>query len=96
VGTAAVKELFDDASKLVGYAVYVKTNAASEGGAGWYWYERVPLTSMAPNTQGIVADGPGASGPAKAICVGCHAGAGSNADHTTLGSSDFVYTQVGR
>jgi hypothetical protein len=94
MGTAAVKELLDDASKLVGYAVYVKTKPASEGGAGWYWYERVPLTSMAPNTLGVVADGLGSEGRANAICVGCHAGAGTNADHTTLGSSDFVYTQV--
>ena len=94
VGSAAVKELYDDTDTLVGYAVYAKVKATSDGGASWYWYERVPTTSAAPNTAGIVADGLGSGGRAQSICVGCHAGAGSNDDHTLLGSSDFVYQQV--
>jgi hypothetical protein len=67
----------------------------SDGGAGWYWYERAPLSSAPPHdSAGVVADGLGTEGAAKNICVGCHAAAGSNPDHTVLGSSDFVYTQV--
>jgi hypothetical protein len=95
VGTASVKELLDDASTLVGYAVGVKIDAKSDGGANWYWYERVPLSSMAPHdSNGVVADGLGSAGTAQSICVGCHAGAGSNEGHTVMGSSDYVYLQV--
>ena len=41
VGSAGVKELYDDSGALRGYAVYVKTQATSLGGASWYWYERI-------------------------------------------------------
>jgi hypothetical protein len=97
-GAAAVKELFasaDDA-KPVGYAVYLKTNTESAGGDNWYWYERVPNDSAAPHDDnGVVADGLGNSGPAKSICVGCHAAAGSDMAHTpTTGGRDQVYTPV--
>ena len=96
IGSAVVKELYDDANALVGYAVYVKTKDTSKNGDNWYWYERVPLSSGAPhNAAGVVADGLGNDGQALAICVSCHSGAGSNADHTVLGSSDFVYDQIG-
>ena len=97
MGSAGVKELYDKEGKtIVGIAVYVKTTPSSAGGSNWYWYERVPLESEAPHdAKGIVADGLGASGPAKEICVGCHAGAGSDAAHTpSPGGSDQVYTQV--
>lgn len=97
LGSAGVKELYDATGKeIVGVAVYVKTKATSDGGSSWYWYERVPLASAAPHdAKGVVADGLGASGPAKDICVGCHAGAGSDAAHTpTPGALDQVYTQV--
>jgi len=95
VGTAAVKELYDDASELVGYAVAVKVRDESEAGDGWYWYERVPLDSAAPHDDnGVVADGLGSAGAAKSICVGCHAGAGSDAAHSLSASSDFVYLQA--
>jgi len=95
VNTASVKELYDDSSNLVGYAVAVKVKAASDGGDGWYWYERVPLSSDAPHDkEGVVADGLGSAGAAKSICVGCHAGAGSDAAHDVMGSSDFVYLQA--
>lgn len=96
IGSAAVKELYDDTDTLVGYAVYAKVKPTSDGGASWYWYERVPTTSMAPNTNGVVADGLGSEGRALSICVGCHAAAGTNDDHTVLGSSDFVYDQISR
>jgi len=95
VGSAAVKELYDDSMALVGYAVYVKTKATSDHGNNWYWYERVPLASAVPhNSAGVVADGIRTEGQALAICVGCHSAAGSNSDHTVLGSSDFVYDQI--
>lgn len=97
-GAAAVKELFTDASATtpVGYALYVKTQADSAGGANWYWYERVPSDSAAPHdANGVVADGMGSSGPAMSICVGCHAAAGSDPAHTpSAGARDLVYTAV--
>ena len=95
VGTAGVKELYDDSMALVGYAVYVKTKATSAGGDNWYFYERVPLTSTVPhNAKGVVADGLGSAGAADSICVSCHAAAGSDMTHTVSGSSDFVYDQI--
>jgi hypothetical protein len=96
-GSAAVKELLDDSSNLVGYAVSVKIKATSDGGGSWYWYERVPLDSPAPHdARGVIADGLGTEGTAKSICVGCHAAAGSDSTHSVLGSSDFIYLQVGK
>lgn len=86
-GSAAVKELYDDDTKLVGYAVEVKTAETSDEGANWYWYERLPGT-------GVVADGFGTSGNPKTVCVGCHAAAGSDETHTVTGSSDYVYGVV--
>ena len=97
-GSAAVKELYASATdtKPVGYAVYLKTADDSAAGAAWYWYERVPTDSEAPHdAKGVVADGLGTAGPAKDICVGCHAGAGSDAMHTpSVGGRDQVYTPV--
>jgi hypothetical protein len=92
VDAAAVKELYDAAgTSVVGIAVYRKVSTATTGDA-WYFYERVPLDSPAPHdANGVVADGLGTSGAAKTICVGCHAGAGSDAQHS---GHDFVYTQV--
>lgn len=95
IGSASVKELYDDASNLVGYATSLKLAGSSKGGESWYWYERVPLDSPAPHdAQGVVADGLGDGGPAKSICVGCHAAAASDAQHSVTGSSDYVYLQV--
>jgi hypothetical protein len=97
-GAAAVKELYTSVTDTtpVGYAVYLKTAADSAAGANWYWYERVPLDSMAPHdANGVVADGTGGSGTANSICVGCHTAAGSDAAHTpSVGGRDFVYTPV--
>ncbi len=65
---------------------------AGTTGDTWFWYEKVPLDSAAPHdAKGVVAFGDGSSGPAKDICVGCHAAAGSDAMHS---GHDFVYTQV--
>jgi hypothetical protein len=97
-GAASVKELYDSATATapVGFAVYLKTDASSAGGANWYWYERVPAASDAPHDgNGVVADGKGDSGAAKSVCVGCHGGAGMDAAHTpSPGGRDLVYTPV--
>lgn len=92
IGAASVKELYDDAgAQIVGYAVGLKVSADTTG-AGWYWYENVPLDHPAPHDdRGVVADGIGSSGAALDICVGCHVGAGADAQHS---GHDFVYTQV--
>ncbi len=99
IDAAAVKELYAtmDGTTLVGYAVYLKTKADSAAGANWYWYERVPVDSMAAphDAVGVVADGMGTSGPALSICVGCHNAAGSDGVHTpSAGGRDQVYTPV--
>lgn len=97
-GAAAVKELYasEDADDPVGYAVYLKTDKDSADGDNWYWYERVPLDHPAPHDDdGVVADGLGDDGPAKNICVACHAAAGTDAAHTpSKGGRDQVYTPV--
>lgn len=88
-GAAAVKELYAsaDAKEPMGYSVYLKTAADSDDGANWYWYERIG--------DSTVADGLGNSGPAKSICVGCHAAAGADDAHTpSQGGRDQVYTPV--
>jgi hypothetical protein len=92
VDSASVKELYDSAGQnIVGYAVYRHITAGTTG-SNWYFYERVPQTSAAPHdSNGIVADGVGSSGPAQTICVSCHQAAGSDAAHS---GHDFVYTQV--
>lgn len=100
-GAAAVKEIYDSptATTPIAFAVYLKTSADSSGGANWYWYEQVPVATdpnMVPHdSNGVVADGKGGSGPAKDICVGCHIAAGSDAAHTpSTGGRDQVYTPV--
>lgn len=92
VGAAGVKELYDaTGATVVGYAVEVHTKAGKTGDT-WYWYERVPLDHPAPHdSQGVVADSDGGSGPALTICVGCHKDTGIDAGHS---GHDFVYTQV--
>jgi cytochrome c553 len=97
-GASAVKELYTSmtATTPAGYAVYLKTDAASADGVNWYWYERVPASSDAPkDANGIVADGKGGSGAALTICVGCHKAAGADSSHTpSPGGRDQVYTPV--
>lgn len=59
---ATVKELYGDGmDTLIGYAVSRKTAAQSEGGATWYWYERINAT-----VYGGDLDVP--------LCTGCHGG----------------------
>jgi hypothetical protein len=83
VGSANVKEIYDTAgTTIVGYALYRKM--AAGGADSWYLYEKT-------KNDGIVANGLGTGGAPKTICVGCHNGAGSDANHS---GHDFVYTQV--
>jgi hypothetical protein len=82
VGAAAVKELYDDSgATLIGHAVYRKLKAGA--GESFYWWE--------DSNGATVANGTGDQGAAKMVCVGCHAGAGSDANHS---GHDFVYTQA--
>lgn len=64
VGAASVKEFYDGANKVNGWAAYVKTQAASDGGKGWYWYEVFDATPGAD---------PASEGLGDTTCTGCHA-----------------------
>lgn len=86
--SAGVKELWDKAGgQVMGYAVYLKTDADSANGANWYWYEDNPAINP---VGGVVADGMGTSGNPKDVCVSCHVAAASDDQHP--GAGDFVYT----
>ncbi len=80
-GSAAVKELQNAAGMIIGYAVERRVNAMA-GGAGWYYYEKVPAGTMLPTPNPVEADGTVADGlgnamgtNAMAVCTGCHSGA---------------------
>ncbi len=96
VGAAAVEELYLRATdrEPAGYAVTVKSDADRAGGDGWYWYARVGGQTKLPHDgAGVVADGLGAGGLARTVCVACHGTAGADADHTpSTGGRDFVFT----
>ncbi len=64
MGSSIVKEMYDDKGKLQGWAVMVKTEAASKGGKGWFWYE---VTSTTDGSK------PVAAGNGVPLCFGCHA-----------------------
>ncbi len=63
-GAGVVKEMFAKDGKLRGWAVAVKTEADSQDGNGWYWYE---VKSTTDNSNPVAA----ANGVA--LCTGCHA-----------------------
>lgn len=63
IGAAAVKELYSASGELGGWAVSIKTDADSNGGQGWYWYEILGTSSDST----VVADGNGVP-----LCFGCH------------------------
>lgn len=82
VGSAAVKELYDESgARVVGHAVYRKTKPG--GTESFYYYEAM--------NGAVAADGLGTGGVSKMVCAGCHAAAGSDAEHP---GHDAVYTQV--
>ncbi len=66
-GSAAVKEMYDEGRELLGWAVSVKTDADSDRGRNWYWYETISTT----DPSDIVVEGMGAQ-----LCVRCHARGG--------------------
>jgi hypothetical protein len=61
VGAATVKEMYDDAGRIMGYGVSRKVEAG--GAEGWYWYER--LRDRNPNADGMN----------EGSCPACHEGA---------------------
>lgn len=63
MGSSAVKELWGTGAKLNGWAVFVKTQADSANGGGFYWYENYSTT----DNSNPVADGNGS-----VQCTGCH------------------------
>lgn len=62
-GSAVVKEMYSAKGDLQGWAVAVKTAAASDDGKGWYWYE---VKSTTDNRRPVAA----ANGVT--LCSGCH------------------------
>ena len=63
VGSGAVKEMYDGDGDLQGWAVMQKTQADSDGGKGWFWYE-VTSTTDGSSPVGI--------GNGIPLCSGCH------------------------
>lgn len=65
-GAIAVKELFrQSTTKVIGWAVGIKTQAKSNGGAGWYWYEIIDYATNNPDVY---------VGQNLAVCTNCHKG----------------------
>jgi hypothetical protein len=64
INSATVKEIYTADNRINGYAVAIKTQANSDSGRGWYWYE---ILGLANGSGSVVASSNGASG-----CAGCH------------------------
>jgi len=62
-GAGVVKEMFNQEGKVRGWAVAIKTQADSQDGEGWYWYE---VKSTTDNSRPVAA----ANGVK--LCTGCH------------------------
>lgn len=62
-GAAVVKEMFTESGDLRGWAVAIKTDADSDEGKGWYWYE---VKSTTDNRR------PVAAAKGVSLCTGCH------------------------
>jgi hypothetical protein len=58
-GAVAVKELYGEGDRVLGWSVAIKTEATSAVGANWYWYEKFEAR--------VVADGKGVL-----LCRSCH------------------------
>jgi len=67
-GSSVVKEMYSADDELEGWAVMVKTEDASKGGQGWFWYEITSTTDPEPF----------AIGNGVPLCFGCH---GSGRDY---------------
>lgn len=103
-GAASVKELYASAAATtpIGYAVSLKLDDDSAGGAGWYWYERYAGSS---GSFQVVADGRGDAGAAKPVRRlpssggprrGKHADAGSSRSGLHAGTAAIALGQQGR
>ncbi len=64
MGSGVVKEMYNADGNLQGWAVMLKTQADSDGGKGWFWYE---VTSTTDGSS------PVAIGNGIPLCFGCHA-----------------------
>jgi hypothetical protein len=62
IRAAAVKELYKNGTEVIGWAVMVKTQAASMAGNGWFWYESTDTSNPAG----------GYAGQGLSLCTGCH------------------------
>lgn len=62
-GSAAVKELLNGKGELSGWAVSIKTDANSNSGKGWFWYE---MLGTRPNSNVVASDN------GVPLCFGCH------------------------
>jgi hypothetical protein len=62
-GAVAVKELWGNGDDIIGWAVEIKVQADSDGGNGWYWYEKINQSEYG----GQLGLG---------LCTGCHGGGG--------------------
>lgn len=85
VGSAGVKELYDDNDALVGFAIYRKAEAVTAAtgnndGANWYWYEKL--------SGDVLADGRGNAGVPLTVCVDCHSHA------PEFAGAEFVFAQI--
>jgi hypothetical protein len=80
VGSASVKEVFDDLGALHSYAIELKTSAGAS--QAWIWYMQKG-TNVLVNARG--------NQPEAADCNACHLAAGSDKAHS---GHDFVYTIV--
>ncbi|HET7539412.1 MAG TPA: hypothetical protein VFK05_06050 [Polyangiaceae bacterium] len=74
-GAASVKELTTSDGTLSGYSVWVKVQEASDGGNGFFWYERVRRPD---GSDAVYGNARGSS-----VCVGCHS-AGQDYSLSTL------------
>ncbi len=72
IGAAAITELYNDDERdpvLIGWAVMVKTEAQSNNGQGWYWYEVQSTTDGSNPTTNRNGD---------PNCSGCHESNGND------------------
>jgi hypothetical protein len=80
IGAASVKEVYDDLGARRGYAIGKKVDSGTA--PAWVWF-MMEGSNIVANARGIAA--------AAAACTGCHAAAGTDAQHS---GHDFVYTIV--
>jgi len=75
VGAASVKELITSDGALYGYSVWVKVQDDSDGGNGFFWYERIRRSHGSDAVYG--------NARGSRVCVDCHS-AGNDYSLSTL------------